>query len=139
MNIQLTAPKLAFREITYKLKKDTQTAGVVSAKLTVNLANSSIAPRGDIFVYVMPVKVSLDTEDMFFAADCYFKAEIAEVVGADVEEKMSFIETNKELVSSLAAELVRAELNKRMHAVLSMTVTAPAKSVEFWPSEDAGE
>jgi len=142
MSIQLISPKLAFREITYKLKKEKlESAGPIPAKITINLANSSINPSGNGFVFLMPVKVVLDTDDMFFEGKCLFKAEMNGVVGADLAEKKTFIESNKDHIGTLSTELLRVVLNKRVNDVLAMTVTAPSESVEFWPipkeSQDA--
>lgn len=136
MTIEFSSPKLVFKEITYKLKKpNLNLSKSVSAQFTLNISNSKIEGQGERFFYWQPIEMILDTEDLFFEADCIFKAELLGVELSDQESIEDFFETNKDQISSLSKEILRNDVNTKIHSLLSMTVTAPAKNMEFWPKE----
>lgn len=134
MSIELISPKLNFREVTYKLKKEKlENDGPIPAKTTINFGDASINPIGDKFVFVVHIKVILDTDDMFFEANCIFRAQITGITASLLEGEPNYFTEKKGEIENQAVELMRLEVNNKINSFLSMTVTAPAKKAEFWP------
>jgi len=137
MSIELHSEKLFFRELTYKLKKDSPGKdGLVQAKITINFSETAINTTGVNADYATRINFFLDTDDMFFQGSCDCRAILSGIPEETIEERRKFIEDNIQSIGNIAIEFIRVNLNKKINEILSMTVTAPSERVDFWPASE---
>lgn len=139
MSIAHDSARLAFKEFTYKLKKSSIVPTKDSdAKLEISIKGAKIEQVEKDHMLAIRIDTFLDTEDFYFQGECVFIAKLLGTPESALEDLDKYLTDNQNDIFSKALPTVRNSFNKSLASILSMTVTSPAKDLEFWPEDNKG-